>query len=597
MTNSALASRAVFGQAVRPWAGFLILAAALTLASAVCELAPPLLLRSAVDDHLAVGEPAGLLTLAVLYVLAMAGIHGTAAMATYSVTTAAQGALHGIRTAMFAHLQALPTSYFDRNPLGDIISRCTADVDTLDTMFSSGAVRLVADLVRLFTVLAAMVLLSPLLTAASLLATPLVVVITHRLRGRVRAAEQANREAVGALSAHIQETLAGAEVIRAYGAERQLVARFRGALRDVLTAYNTATFFAAFYQPLMTLIAAIIVSLLVWTGTAASVWGGWGVSLGTLTAFVLLFDRFFKPIIALGDEWQTVQGALSGLQRIREVLDLDAERPDRRDAGDEAAPAAGGSRPLVELRDVTFGYLEGRTVLHGVSLSVRPGRHVALVGRTGAGKSSVLHLLGGLYAPWGGAIMVAGVRPASLDDAERRRLIGVVPQVVQLLDGTVRENLSLFDLDLPDAALERAARLAGAERFIATLPHGYDTRLSGSGRGEGLELSAGQRQLMALARALACEPKLILLDEATAAIDSETESVLREALRDRVLASGCAVISVAHRLATAREADEVVVLDDGVVVEAGPPDALEARDGWFAALVQLDRAGWDWQVA
>jgi ATP-binding cassette subfamily B protein len=255
---------------------------------------------------------------------------------------------------------------------------------------------------------------------------------------------------------------------------------------------------------------------------------------------------------------------------------------------------------VAELEKVTFGYLEGRPVLHQVSLAVWPGEQVALVGRTGAGKSSVLHLLGGLYAPWSGQVWLAGRDPRALAADERRRLLGAVPQVVQLFSGTILDNLTLFDETVSRQAVERAARLTGADEFIRALPAGYDTPLSGAGRGLGAQLSAGQRQLLALARALARDPPLLLLDEATAAVDAGADAAFRAALRsdglyDQTSGRRRAVLMVAHRLSTARQADRVLLVEAGRIVESGPPDDLIRRGRRFAALVELEAAGWDWR--
>src|SRR5262245_12590158 len=242
------------------------------------------------------------------------------------------------------------------------------------------------------------------------------------------------------------------------------------------------------------------------------------------------------------------------------------------------------------MREVFFGYLPNRPVLRGVSLAAQPGEHIVLVGRTGAGKSSVLHLLGGLYTPWSGTIRVAGTDPTGLTDDQRRRTLGVVLQVVQLFRGTVFDNLTLGDTSVSRAAVQRAATITGADTFIQALPQGYDTLL-----GSGTQLSAGQRQLLALTRALVWEPAVLLLDEATAAIDSASEAAVRAAIRAAVMGSGRTVLTVAHRLAAAQEADQVLVMEAGQIMEMGPPEELIRRAGRFAALLELEAAGWDGQ--
>jgi ATP-binding cassette subfamily B multidrug efflux pump len=589
---------------LKPWRGLLALVGASVLVGAVLELVPPLLVRKVVDEQLALGRSEGLLLTAALYLGATAAVQVMGFMTEYLTGTVAQGALRGLRVRLFAHLQTLPLSYYDRTPLGDTISRCTADVETASTLFTAAAGGAVASsgggaggtsgatvlmgMARLATIGAAMVALSPLLSLVAALPVVPVVVVTRYFQVRVRDAERASRRAVGLQNTHLQETLGGVEVIRSLGGEAAFIARFRAALRDGLEAYNRATVYSALYVPMMVMLSALAMALVLWVGVAGrEMLASLDISLGTLTAFVLLFQRFFVPIMTLGNEWQTVQAALSGLERVFQVLALPSEEPAPRGPHQ---PQYGGNA-AIEMREVFFGYLPNRPVLRGVSLAAQPGEHIVLVGRTGAGKSSVLHLLGGLYTPWSGTVRVSGADPRLLTDGQRRRSMGVVLQVVQLFRGTVLENLTLGDASVSREAVQRAAAVAGADAFIRALPEGYDTPLGG-----GMQLSAGQRQLLALTRALVWDPAVLLLDEATAAVDSASESAFRAALRAAVMGCGRAVLTVAHRLATAQEADRVLVMDAGQVVEEGPPEELIRRGGRFAALLELEAAGWDWQT-
>jgi ATP-binding cassette subfamily B protein len=520
---------------------------------------------------------------------------------TYLTGLVAQRTLRDLRVRLFAHLQRLPLSYYDRTPLGDAISRCTADVDTVDTLFTTGISRLLTRMVQLLTALAAMVILSPSLALFALLLIPPLALVTRFFQVRIRDAERDRRRVIGALNIHLQELLSGIEVVRAFGREHDFMARFRLALSHTLDAYRRALSYNVFYTPLLTVLVAGGVAFLLWVGT-----GGLGltlsISIGTLVAFILLFQRFFEPIRNLGEDWQTVQSASSGIERIVQVLEIPAghtpsPKPISPLKVTNTPPP--GNNAVVELRDVSFGYLPGRPVLHGITLTVQPGEQLALVGRTGAGKSSAIHLLCGLYARWSGQLCVAGTDPCALSDAERRHVVGVVPQTVQLFGGTVWENLTLRDASAPRESVEQAARIAGVDRFVSTLPDGYNTRLSGTGGGKGIQLSEGQQQLLSLARALVWDPALLLLDEATAAVDNVSESEFRTALRTALRGDAGrqrAVITVAHRLSTARDADRVVVLDGGHVVEQGAPEALIRQGGRFAALVELEAAGWDWQA-
>jgi ATP-binding cassette subfamily B multidrug efflux pump len=589
---------------LKPWRGLLAVVGVSVLLGGMLELIPPLLVKKIVDEQLALGRSGGLPSIAALYLGATAAVQVMGFITEYLTAIIAQGALRRLRVRLFSHLVRLPLSYHDHTPLGDTISRCTADVETVSTLFTTAAAGAVASsgggasgtsgatvlmgVVRLGTIAAAMVALSPLLSLVAALPVVPVVLVTRYFQVRVRDAERASRQAVGLQNTHLQETLGGVEVIRSLGSEAAFIARFRAALRDGLMAYNRATVYSALYVPMMVILSALAMALVLWVGVVGrGMLASVEISLGTLTAFVLLFQRFFVPIMTLGNEWQTVQAALSGLERVFQVLALPSE---------ELVPASQrqphySGNPAIEMREVFFGYLPNRPVLRGMSLGAQPGEHIVVVGRSGAGKSSVLHLLGGLYTPWSGTLRVSGADPTWLTDDQRRRSMGVVLQVVQLFRGTVFENLTLGDVSVSREAVERAAAIAGADSFIQGLPQGYDTLLNG-----GMQLSAGQRQLLALTRALVWDPAVLLLDEATAAVDSASEAAVRAALRRAVIGSGRTVLTVAHRLATAQEADRVLVMDAGQIVEVGTPEELIRRGGRFAALLELEAAGWDWQT-
>lgn len=553
------------------------------------ELVPPLVLKQIVDAHITPAIPDGLWLLAFIYLSSIAGVQGLSFLTNYLTALTAQGALNDLRIRLYRHFQRLPIRYYDQNPLGDIISRCTADVDTVDTLFSSGVAGLVTDLVRLITVSIAMIVLSPILALISGLVVPPLIWITNLFRIRIRNAERQNRIAVGMLNANLQETFGGVEVIRAFGQEPVFVARFRRVLERTLKSYNMSAKYSALYSPIMQILMAVAISFLLWGGVQTSFFAV-PISLGTLTAFVLLFKRFFDPITSLGEEWQTVQSALSGAERIFQILDLPIEEP-AQTTHVSIHPQTGG----IEICKLTFGYFEDHPVLQEVSFDVLPGEHVALVGRTGAGKSSILNLLSGLYAPWEGSIRVAGIDPRHLDETERRSVIGVVPQTVQLFSGTVLNNLTLGDNQVQFEAVERAVRIAGLKALIGGLPNGYETLIN-NGSGGGVQLSSGQRQLLSLARALVWAPKVLLFDEATSAIDSVSESAFRKALQNETMRYHCATLTVAHRLSTAREADRVIVLEKGHIQEMGTPYELIAKGGKFAALLELEAAGWDWHT-
>lgn len=577
---------------LHPWRGQIVLITLGVLIYEGLSVIPPLLLQRIIDDHLVPGLATGILVLALLYlaVIILAEVFNFGI--TYLTAWVAQHALHKLRVDLFAHLQRLPLGYHDHTPLGDVISRCTADVETVNTLFTTGVSNLLLRLVQVVTTFAAMVLLSPPLAMLSILLLPPLALATRFFQVHIRDAERQRRKAIGMLNVYLQETLSGTEVVRAYNRGETMIARFRCALRETVAAFWKSESYNMFYTPSLTVLVALCVSLLLWSG-AGGLGQAWDLSIGTIIAFIILFQRFFDPLRNLGEDWQTVQSALSGIERIMQVL----QTPIEASASVSSSLESGGGA-MAALRNVTFGYLTGHPVLHEISLTVHPGEHVALVGRTGAGKSSLVHLLAGLYAPWSGDVYLAGLNPCGLTDKQRRRVVGVVPQVVQLFSGTVWDNLTLEDSCAARQDVVRAAKMAGVDRFVTLLPQGYDTLLSGVGGGKGVQLSEGQQQLLSLARALVWDPAVLLLDEATSAVDYASESEFRTALRAAIQGdngSQRAAITVAHRLSKAREADRVIVLDSGRIVEQGNPDELIGRGGWFAALIELEEAGWDWR--
>ena len=570
----------------RPWRGRIAVVALCVVGAALAGVVPPLVVRHVVNADLVPRRTAGLVVSGLAYLGAIAAGAALVYLYSYLAAIVAQRIIVTIRVELFAHLSALPVSYLDQTPVGDTIGRATADVETIDTLFTDGITTLVGQAVSVVAIAVAMIVVSPMLSLVSLVVLPPLVFVSRWLQVRVRDAERATRVAVGELNTQLSETLGGTDTIHAFRREEVFVVRFRRALHGTLVAQESSVRYNAFFTPVTALLSSTVIALLLFVG-ARGVFGTAGVNLGTLVAFVLLFQGFFAPIVALGDQWNAVQAALAGAERVLEVLDLPVE------ALPPAAEPIGDAG--IELDDVTFGYQPGTPVLCDVSLVVRPGERVAIVGRTGSGKSTLLALAVGSYPPDSGEVRLAGRTPRDIDEPLRRRVVGVVPQHVQLFSGTLRDNVTLGDEGISDEAVRETLALVGLDGLAAALPEGLDTVLLGGGGGAGFALSAGQRQLVALARALVAEPLVLLLDEATAAIDASSDASFRAALADSAWSKGCAVVMVAHRISTALDSDRVVVMEAGRVVEEGTPGGLVAAGGRFAALAALDEAGWSWE--
>ncbi|MCP4378096.1 MAG: ABC transporter ATP-binding protein, partial [bacterium] len=387
-------TRSELWRLLRSWRKQIAVIIVSILAAEALAVIPPLVLRRILDDYLAVGVAEGLLVLAALYLAATIAAEAMRFVVTYSTAYVAQHVLRDLRVRLFAHLQRLPLSFYDSTPLGDVISRCTADVDTVDTLFSSGVANLVLRLAQVAAAFAAMTTLSLKLSLLSLLVIPPLAAITRFFQVHIRQAERRRRQAIGMLNVHLQETLSGIDVVRAFGREAAFTARFRRALQEAVAAFWGSESYNMFYAPLLAVIVATCSALFLWIGTGGA-GAAWGLSIGTIAAFILLFQRFFEPIRNLGEDWQTVQGALSGIERIVQVLQIPADTPPQ-----STAASRHSERELpVSVQNVVFGYGPERPVVDNVSITVQAGEHLALVGRTGAGKSSLIHLICGLYAP------------------------------------------------------------------------------------------------------------------------------------------------------------------------------------------------------
>jgi ABC-type multidrug transport system fused ATPase/permease subunit len=547
------------------------LAIASLLAATLTALAPPYLAKLAIDEGIR-GTDLDLLTI-LIGLLVAAGLANllTSAAQTYFTGWTGERILADLRDKLFRHLQRLSLGFYERNRAGVIISRLTNDVDALDQLVTDGVSSLIQNTLLLLGSAVILFFLDWRLALATLTVMPVMAIATAIFRRRSSRAYSAVRERLGLVTATLAEDIAGMRVVQSFTRERTNQRHFREVNSRYRASNQETVVLNGLYFPFVDFLSALA------TGIVLG-YGGWlalegEVTAGTLFAFILYLSNFFDPVQQLSQLYNTFLAAVAALDKIVDVLDEEPTVVDKPGAAD--LPRIAGH---VRFEHVRFGYGEGAEVLHGIDLGVAAGTTVALVGHTGAGKSTIAKLLARFYDPRDGRITIDGHDLRDVTQESLRRQLGIVPQEGFLFAGTVHENIAFGRPDATRDDVVDAARAVGADDFIIELEDGYDTQLGERGS----RLSLGQRQLVACARALLADPRLLILDEATSSVDIGTERKIEHALR-RLLAGRTAFI-IAHRLSTIREADLIVVLEHGRVVEQGSHGELLARRGLYTAL-------------
>ncbi len=541
------------------------------LAATATALAPPFLAKYALDDAIRSGGQGRLYLVVAIFVAAGFANWGVTYAQTYLTGWVGERMLADLRSFLFRHLQRLSLGYFERTRAGVIISRLTNDVEALDQLVTDGVSSLVQNTLTLLGTSALLFVLDWRLALATLAVIPLMSVATALFRTYSTRAYRAVRERLGLVTATLAEDIAGMRVVQAFTREQANIANFR-AISDRYRQSNQQTVLLnGLYFPFVDLLATIALAVVL--GYGGHLYFDGAVTIGTLFAFMLYVQNFFDPVQQLSQLYGTFLSATAALDKITDVLDEEPEVQDRPGAAD--LPLVRGR---VRFEHVRFAYASGSEVLHGIDLDVAPGTTVALVGHTGAGKSTIAKLLARFYDPTEGRITIDGLDLRDVRQASLRRQLGVVPQEGFLFAGTVRDNIGFGRPDASDEQIVAAAQAVGADDFVRRLEGGYETEL-----GErGLRLSLGQRQLVAFARALLADPRILVLDEATSSVDIGTERRIEVALE--TLLAGRTAFIIAHRLSTIRGADLIVVLEHGRIVEQGSHAELLARQGMYTSL-------------
>jgi ATP-binding cassette subfamily B multidrug efflux pump len=561
---------------VKPYRWYIVLAIVLTLLSAFLGSVIPKLSQQAIDNYIAEGDTQGLRSIILLIVYALAGDFLLTVITTYITRWFGQGALYNLRVEVFNKIQSLHVQFFDKNPIGRLITRTTNDIEALSELLSSGVVTMIGDLLRIIFILYFMFGMNVKLTIISLAVLPMLFYLTFWFKSKVRVAFLEVRDQVARLNSFVQEHINGMDIVRLFNKQSTEFDKFKSINESHTQVQIKTIFYFAIFWPAVEMISSFAMALVVWYGGAQALSSE--LTVGILLAFIQYVRQFFRPIQQLSEKYNTLQSAFAASERIFGVLD-------------ESNKVANPSNPIeqeitngeISFRDVWFKYNDNEDyVSKSLNFTVKPGETVAIVGATGAGKSTIINLLMRFYEFNKGEIQIDGFDIKKLNPTELRKKIALVLQDTILFSGTIFENITLNREDITKERVVEAAKLIGAHNFIEKLPNGYEHEL----KERGDSLSMGQRQLISFLRALVYDPTILVLDEATSNIDSETEALVNDACIK--LVEGRTSIIIAHRLSTIQHADRIIVMHKGEIREMGShQELLKNKDGIYKKLYEL----------
>ncbi|MEI6669306.1 MAG: ABC transporter ATP-binding protein [Acidobacteriota bacterium] len=558
---------------LRPYWSYVSVAFVAIVCGSLLQLAQPYLMKLAIDRYIATSDVAGMNRIALLFLCVLVGSFVLEFIQTFVLQMTGQRIMFDLRMQIYGHLQRLDVAFYDRNPVGRLMTRVTTDVDALNDLFTSGVVSVFGDIFTLAGIMIVLVTMNWPLALVAFSVLPLIVVVTQWFRRSVRESYRNVRAWIARINSFLQENITGMATVQLFRREARNYGRFDQINLGHRDANLDSIFYYAVFYPAIEVVGALATALIIWRGGGDVV--RQAATLGTLVAFIQYSQRFFRPISDMSEKFNILQSAMAASERIFKLLDTPIVIA-------STAPArAAAWRGHVVFDHVWFAYAGEDYVLRDVSFEVKPGERVGVVGATGAGKSTIISLLMRFYDVTRGRVLVDGVDIRDIDVAELRRLFSLVLQDVHVFSGTIGGNIRLGDAGIDDARVRAAARAVHADRFIDRLPEGFETPVAE----RGATLSTGQKQLLSFARALAFDPRILILDEATSSVDTETELLIQDALH--VLMDGRTSIAIAHRLSTIQDVDKILVLHKGQLRESGTHQELLALRGIYYRLYQL----------
>ena len=579
-----------------PYRSLVAIALVAIIAGAAVQLAQPYLVKIAIDRHIQPGNLAGLDRIALAFLVILFASFSLEFLQTWVLLTTGQRIMFDMRLQIYRHLQQLDVQFYDRNPVGRLMTRVTTDVDVLNDLFTAGVVSIFGDVFMLAGIMIVLVIMDWRLALVAFSVLPLIAVVTQWFRRNARESYRVVRTLIARINAFLQEHITGMSTVQLFRQEARIFGRFTDINRRHRDANVDSIFYYAVFYPAIEIIGALAAALIIWFG------GGWTIkgtlTLGSLVAFLQYSQRFFRPISDMSEKFNVLQAAMASSERIFKLLDtpvkIGAGHPLTVGTGLQTLPDPPiRPRPRsgsIVFEEVSFAYNDADYVLRNVSFEVAPGERVGIVGATGAGKSTLINLLLRFYDTTSGRILVDGVDVRQTDLQRLRDKFSLVLQDVHLFSGTIASNIRLGTTSITDERVTGAAKAVHADRFISELPQRYEHPVAE----RGATLSVGQKQLLSFARALAFDPEILVLDEATSSVDTETELTIRDALK--VLMAGRTTLAIAHRLSTIQDMDKILVMHHGELREAGTHQELLARRGIYYKLYQLqfkdqERAG------